>query len=251
MRQNARVKRMRWSFHTPLFPKTANTEGMTLVEVLAALAVFGLITSIVYSGLTQTIKNKQQVEDELDRYHEIVLGIERISRDLETAYVSAQLYSNPNQALWTVNTTFYGKEEGNGSRLDFTSFSHRRLYRNAHESDQNELSYFITANPEEKSHSVLARREARRIDDKPEEGGQAQILIDDVTAFKLRYLDPLTLEWVSAWDASPAGTQPNRLPSQVEIKVTVPNIRGKGPDLTFGTRTIIPIRYALNFAVYR
>jgi general secretion pathway protein J len=231
-------------------PRTRRA-GMTLIEVLAAIAVFGLIASVVYSGLAQTIKSKQLLEGELDRYHEIAMGLGRITNELSMAYVSAQAYSNPNQALWVVQTAFHGKEEGSGSRIDFTSFSHRRLYRDAHESDQNELSYFLARHPEERNRTVLARREQRRIDDKPEEGGQVQILIDNVTGFKLRFLDPLTGEWLTTWDASPAGTQPNRLPSQVEIQLTVPNIRSSGRDQTFGTRVTIPIRYGLNHAIYR
>jgi general secretion pathway protein J len=225
--------------------------GMTLVEVLAAMAVFGMVATVVYSGVAQTIRQKQIVESDLDRYHEIVMGLGRMAREISSAYVSAQAYSNPNRALWVVQTAFHGREEGRDSRLDFTSFSHRRLYRDTHESDQNELSYFVAQSPEDRSRSALARREQRRIDDKPEEGGQIQVLIDNVTEFKLTYLDSLTGEWLSTWDASPAGTQPNRMPSQVQISVTVPNIRGKGREQTFGTRAYVPIRFGLNHAIYQ
>lgn len=231
-------------------PYQAHNQGMTLIEVMVAMAIFAMVCTSLYAGLIQTMKNKQRTEEELDRYHEIHMGLERIAREISMAYVSAHI--NQNQALQAVKTTFIGSEEGNGSRLDFTSFSHQRLYRNAHESDQNEISYFVTSNPEDPQKDVLARREQRRIDDNPTEGGQAQILIDDVQSFQLRFLDPETSEWLSSWDATywttTMGTQPNRLPSQVEIQVTVPNIRGNGPDQTFGTRAMIPIRYALNHA---
>jgi general secretion pathway protein J len=221
---------------------------MTLVEVMAAMAVFALIGSGLYGGLVQVMNMKRRVEAELDRYHEIRLGMERVVRELSMAYVS--IHVNPDPALAKVRTAFVGTEAGGGSRIDFTSFSHRRLYRNAHESDQNELSYFVTSHPEG-GRDVLARREQRRVDDDPQQGGQTQILIDDVVEFGLRYLDPMTGEWLSTWDAAPEGTEPNRLPSQVEIKLTVPNIRGNGPDQTFGTRVSIPIQWALNHAVYK
>ncbi|MBN1653205.1 MAG: prepilin-type N-terminal cleavage/methylation domain-containing protein [Deltaproteobacteria bacterium] len=224
--------------------------GMTLVEVMAAMAVFAVIATSLYSGLVQTMKNKQRTESELDRYHEIHMGLERMARELSMAYVSAHLNTDP--SLQVVKTTFKGVEDGSSSRVDFTSFSHRRLYRNAHESDQNELSYFLTGHPEDRGREVLARREQRRVDDDPTEGGESQILIDDVKEFRLRFLDPETGEWLSTWDATywgtTVGTEPNRLPSQVEIKITVPNVRGKGPDQTFGTRAMIAIRYALNHA---
>jgi general secretion pathway protein J len=170
-------------------------------------------------------------------------------RELSMAYVSAQV--NPSPALIVMSTAFVATETGGGSRIDFTSFSHQRLYRDAHESDQNELSYFLADDPEDSSQKVLARREQQRIDDDPRKGGQAQVLIRNVSGFELSFLDPQTGEWLGTWDTTQAAMQPNRLPSQVFIKVTVPNVRGNGRDQTFGTRTSLPIQFALNHAIYR
>jgi general secretion pathway protein J len=105
--------------------------------------------------------------------------------------------------------------------------------------------------PKQPAKKVLARREQRRIDDDPKKGGQTQILIENVKSFKLSFLDPLTTEWVTTWDTMQAGMQPNRLPSQAKITITVPNIQGRGSDQTFGTRTFFPATYALNFALYK
>ena len=41
------------------------------------------------------------------------------------------------------------------SGVDFTSFSHRRLFRDAHESDQNEISYFLASDPRDRSNLVV------------------------------------------------------------------------------------------------
>jgi general secretion pathway protein J len=223
---------------------------MTLVEVMAAMTVFAFVGTGMYAGFIQTMKIKQRVEADIDRHHEIRAGLDRMVRELSMAYVSAQAEINPDESMRVVRTCFIATEATGGSRIDFTSFSHRRLYRNAHESDQNELSYYVTAHPEDGSRDVLARREQNRIDDDPQQGGQAQIMIDDVTEFSLRFLDPLTGEWVTTWNAAMESTHPNRLPAQVEIKVTVPNIRGQGPEHTFGTRVTLPMRMALNHAIY-
>ncbi len=223
--------------------------GLTLIEVMVAMAIIAMVSTLIYSGFSQTAQNKKRIESELDRYHEIRMGIERMARELSMAYVSAQL--NPSPALQVVKTCFVGKDSGKGSRIDFTSFSHQRLYRDAHESDQNELSYYMEDDPHHAGQTALVRREQRRIDDDPQQGGQAQILIENVTKFELSYLDPMTLQWLKSWDTMQASMEPNRLPSQVEIKVTVPNVRGSGHDQTFGTRTWLPMRFALNFAIYR
>jgi general secretion pathway protein J len=223
--------------------------GVTLIEVMVAMAIIAIVSTLLYTGFSQTARNKRRVEHEIHRQHEIRMGLERIARELSMAYVSAEL--NPNLALQVVKTAFVGTDSGKGSRVDFTSFSHQRLYRDAHESDQNELSYFLADHPEDKRQTVLARRSQRRIDDDPRDGGQSQVLIEDVAGFELSYLDPQTGNWLSTWDTTQAAMQPNRLPSQVLIKVTVPNIRGNGPDQTFATRASLPLQFALNHVSYR
>lgn len=222
---------------------------MTLIEVMAAMAILAMVASLLYSAFWQTSRNKDRIETQLARYHEISSGLERIAQELSMAYTSAQ--RNPNDALKTMITAFVAKDQGSNSRVDFTSFSHRRLYRNAHESDQNELAYFLTTDPKRPARKVLARREQRRVDDDPKKGGQSQILIENVKKFELSFLDPITTEWVSTWDTTQAAMQGNRLPAQAKITISVPNIQGRGPDQTFGTRTFFPTTYALNFAAYK
>jgi general secretion pathway protein J len=221
--------------------------GMTLVEVMAAMAILAMVATLLYSAFVQTSRNKEHIEARLDRYHEICSGLERVAQELSMAYTSA--HRNINDSLKTMITAFIAKEHGNSTRVDFSSFSHRRLYRNAHESDQNELAFYLAPDPKHPAQKVLARREQRRVDDDPEKGGQSQILIENVKKFELSFLDPLTTEWVKSW--STIGAQANRLPSQAKITITVPNMRGRGQDETFGTRTFFPNTYALNFALYK
>ncbi|MEY4576955.1 MAG: hypothetical protein RL701_1658 [Pseudomonadota bacterium] len=223
--------------------------GMTLIEVMAAMAILAIVSTLLYSAFVQTARNKTKIETELDRYHEIYSGLERIAQELSMAYTSA--HRNPNEVLRTMITGFIAKDSGSNSRVDFTSFSHRRLYRNSHESDQNELSFFVAPDPKKPSQHVLARRESRRVDDDFQKGGQTQILIEDIRSFDLSFLDPVTTEWAATWDTTQVAAQPNRLPTQAKIIVTVPSITGRGPDLKFGTRTHFPNTYAVNFAAYK
>lgn len=223
--------------------------GVTLIEVMVAMAILAIVATLLYTGFAQTASNKKRIESEQARNHEVRMGLERIVRELQMAFVSAQV--NPVPSLIVVKTAFIGKDQMGGSRIDFTSFSHQRLYRDAHESDQNELSYFLTDDPDFPGKDALVRREQNRIDDDPQTGGTAQVLIHDVERFELSYLDPQTGEWLSTWDTTQGAMQPNRLPSQVKITLTVPNIRGDGPPLTVATRAPIPLQFALNHATYR
>lgn len=222
--------------------------GVTLVEAMVAITILSIISALVWGGYDQTLKNKQRIEGSVDRNHMIFAALDRMQRELHMAFVS--IHMNPSPSLQTVQTAFIGKDRGQRDRIDFTSFSHQRLITDAHESDQNELSYFITRDPDDSSMKVLARREQNRIDDDPQEGGRVQILVEDVEGLDIEYLDPTTNQWVRNWDSTQATGQPNRLPSQVKIVLTVPHPRRRGAELTFGTRANIPITHALNHSIY-
>lgn len=221
--------------------------GMTLIEIMVAMTLFAGVGALIYGGFAQTARAKQRIETQMDRYHAISIALERMVRELSAAFVS--IHVNPLSSLAASRTAFVGKASGFGSRLDFTSFSHTRIYRDAHESDQNELSYFLTDHPS-RDGKVLARRMQARIDDKPQEGGRVEIMLEDVLEFELAYLDATTGEWIENWDTNSAAGQQNRLPAQVKVLLTVPGILRPKEREVFGTRAVLPLNWALNHAAY-
>ncbi len=222
--------------------------GMSLIEVMISVVILAIISTLIYSGFVQTSRNKARVEGQTDRALEVTGALERMVRELQSAYVSAQI--NPSPSLQVVRTAFIGTDRGRRDRIDFTSFSHQRLYRDAKESDQNELSYFIARDPDAAERRVLVRREQARIDDDPLKGGTLQVVLHDVETLELEYLDPITNEWVRTWDTVQGTGQPNRLPAQVKITLGVVSIDGRRRTQKIGTRVSLPIRYGLNHAIY-
>lgn len=220
---------------------------MTLIEIMVAVTIFAAMGALIYGGFAQTSRAKKTLEVQLDRYHAISAALERMTRELSAAYVAVQV--NPNQSLQVVKTAFVGKDSGFGDRLDFNSLSHIRMYRDAKESDQNELSYFLT-DSRKGGTKILARRMQPRPDDRPGEGGRVEVLLDDVVELEFEYLDQNSREWVRSWDSTSAAAQMNRLPAQVKILITVHGVLNGRKDEVFGTRVSIPITYALNHASY-
>jgi general secretion pathway protein J len=222
--------------------------GFTLLEIMLAVSVLALVGTMIYGGFSQTALNKARVEEDVDHSRIVHMALARMTRELTMAFVSTHV--NPSLDLRVVDTAFVGSDNGKDDRIDFTSFSHRRLYRNARESDQNEISYFVTEHPDDPGVQVLARREQNRIDDNPRRGGKSQILVENVEEFNLEYFDPLLTDWVQTWDTEDVLAQPNRLPTQVRIRLTVADPRRRGQTHAFGTRVMIPLTYALNHANY-
>jgi general secretion pathway protein J len=220
---------------------------MTLIEVMVAMTMFAAVGALVYGGFAQTAKHKKLLETQLNRYHEVSMTLERMARELSMAYVS--MHYNPSSSLQSMRTAFVGKDSGFGDRLDFTSLSHTRLYRDAKESDQNELSYFITDSADGDT-KVLARRMQPRVDDKPQEGGRVEVMLENVLEFDVEYLDPQLNEWVKSWDTTSGTGQANRLPAQVKLLLTVPSVLKENQKEVFGTRATLPMRWAFNHSAY-
>jgi general secretion pathway protein J len=189
--------------------------GFTLVEVLVAVVVLALIAALIYGAFAGLKRSKEGLERVGDRYREGRIALAQISRDLQSAYLS--LHAPIDQSIVVQKTAFIGTRGTPADRVDFNSFSYRRLDRDSHESDQAEISYFGSINPEQRSVTDLARRVSPRLDLYPERGGRVDVVATDIDLFDLAYLDPLTGQWSETWDSAQGAAQLNRLPLQVRI----------------------------------
>jgi general secretion pathway protein J len=188
---------------------------MTLVELLVAMSVLAFISIMIFSAIDGMRRSREGVERISDRYREGRMAMSRMARELGSAYLSE--HAPINMSLRVAKTIFKGGPGSPAARVDFNSFGHRRLQTNAHESDQMEVAYFGSPDPEKQGVVDLARRVSSRVDEKPEEGGRVDVLATDIDLFHLEYLDPLTGRWLEEWDSSSAMGQKGRLPLQVKM----------------------------------
>ena len=230
--------------------RPSSQRGMTLLEVLVSIGILALVGTLVYGALDGMNRSRVGIERIDDRYHQGRQALARMSRELQAAFLSLHM---PQQITNSVRTTaFIGTDSGSSDRVDFTSFSHRRLQRNVHESDQNELSYFMGRDPDRSDKYDLLRREQKEIDLDPARGGVVNVLCEDVTALDLQYLEPSTDTWLDAWDSTqPANTgQFNRLPLQVKIRLSIRGGEGDRP-IKLMTKVSLGMQIPLSFAIPR
>jgi hypothetical protein len=143
------------------------------------------------------------------------IAMDRLRRDLTLAYLTKNV-----GAVNTYRTIFVGQDNGADDRAWFASLSHLRLYKDARECDQTEITYWTEPDPNAEDARVLLRREGPRIDHEPEKDGVIQPLAYNVRAFDIRYLDSTTNEWKESWDTTGADT-PNRLPRAALVTLTL------------------------------
>jgi len=222
----------------------AKSRGLTLLEVLVSISILALMSTLIYGALDGMSKAKKGLSRIDERYQQGRSALMRISRELQSAFISLH---QPLVASQSVSATaFVGKHSSPTDRIDFNSFSHRRFTADVHESDQNELSYFGSRDPDVNKLD-LVRRESKTLDLDPGRGGIVNVVAEDIESFTLEYLDPLTSEWTDSWDSTQAAEQFMRLPMQVKITLVLNGGIGDKP-LTLVTKTSLGMQLPISFA---
>jgi general secretion pathway protein J len=226
--------------------------GFTLVELIVAITVLAFVTLLLYGAFSTLKSSRDGLARVQDRYREGRIAMARITRDLQSAYISQHIPTSP--ALIVQKTAFVGKVGMPGHRVDFNAFSNVRRDRNSHASDQVELSYYMADSPEQPGTNELLRRTSEYPDLEPGKGGRVEVVASDVDLFELEYLDATTGLWTENWDTTQAIGQTNRLPLQVRVRLVMKQGKRSGSDqargtLKFQTTVTIPIQQPLAFAI--
>jgi general secretion pathway protein J len=193
-------------------------------------------------------RGKKGEELRADRAHQGREAVLRVVRELQTAYLS--LHSPQNTSLATRQTVFVAERGAAFDRVDFAAFAHHRYERDAKESDQCELGFFVARDPEvtDREKFDLVRREQTPIDLQPRRGGVVNVLAEDIESFHLRYLDASTGLWVDQWDSTQVSGQPARMPFEVQVSLVLKGVPG-GDPYSFTTKAQIPIQQPLSFGI--
>jgi general secretion pathway protein J len=219
---------------------------MTLIEVMVAVGVLAMVAVLVHGVIDSLSRGKKAEGMRSDRVHAGREALQRIARDLSSAYLS--LHVPANQALITSKTAFIGHNSSPFDRLDFTAFAHVRTDRDSHESDQAEVGYFAKRDPDSTERMNLVRREQTPIDVNPEKGGIVDVIAEDIESFDVRYFDPKTGLWVESWDSTQVTGQPARLPLEVEVTLVLKGV-GEGPSYSYTTKLFLPMQQPLSFGI--
>jgi len=222
--------------------------GMTLLEVLVSLGVLAMISLLIYGAFDSLSRGRKGEAMRVDRARQGRDAMERMTHEIQGAFLS--LHNPQNISLVTRQTAFIASNNSTFDRLDFCSFAHRRVEKEVKESDQAEIGYFVVKDPDKDDKMDLVRREQAPPDFEPKRGGVVNVLAEDVELFDIRFLDPLTFQWVEQWDTQQLTGQLNRLPLEVKITLVLKPVRNT-PPFRFVTKFILPMQQPLSFGIPR
>lgn len=221
---------------------------MTLLELLVSLAILAMMSLLIYGSFDSMNRGIKGEELRSERGREGRDGLLRISRELSAAFLS--LHNPQNIALITRQTAFIGQHTAPFDRVDFAAFAHRRIVKDARESDQCEVGYSVVTDPAAGDKMDLIRREQIPIDQDPVRGGVVNVLVENVELFSLKYLDPANGLWIDTWDTTLVNAQYQRLPLEIKIAITLKGRPGLDAS-TFTTKIMMPMLSPLSFGIPR
>jgi len=223
--------------------RLAGAAGFTLLEVLIAVAVLGLIGGLTWKAFDGATDLKARIERAEERDQMVRGALNRMAREISMAFLSDHY---DRKRFRERPTRFRLRDGRREADLLFTSFAHERLHIDAKESDQAVFEYSIGPDPQDGSHRDLFRRVKPLIDEDPERGGEKAVLAENVLAFSVEGWEPKDREWRDEWDSGGATrTGGVLLPPRVKISLTVKDEQGK--EKTYSTQAKVFLGQPLDF----
>lgn len=141
---------------------------------------------------------------------------------------------------------------GDAESVHFTTVSHSRTVKDAKESDQAKVGYFVkpcNSHRDKKPRATrcLFRSESTILDTEITTPGPSSLLVEDVEEFALRYLGPDKDDYVEAWNSQGNGDESmkDNFPYAVEVTLTVHNKADK-KEKPFSQTILVPIVFPNN-----
>ena len=188
--------------------KAANQRGFTLMELLLALAIFGLMSAMAYSGLSATLNAQASIEAASARTQSLQSAIFRIQTDLEQTVGRSirDEFGDSQPALL-------------GSAENGITFTHDG-WRNPLQEPRSSLQRVGYRLDDE---GKLLRLHWRVLDRAQDSAPIEITLVENITSMEWRYLNA-TQEWIDRWpppnlNALGEETDNVNLPRAVELRL--------------------------------
>jgi len=220
--------------------------GTTLIEVMVALAIISMMMVTVWTAFRNTVHAIEQSETQQLRERTIRNAMHRMCIELSMAYLS---FNRPR--FETRHFTYFeGREAFGSDSVTFSALAHLRVRKDANESDQSMIQYFVADDPTELGQRNLYRRETRRLTgDLPEvleRFAPAWVMLENVVSIDFKYWDQRTLEWREEWATIRNDAQPDRLPERVRIELVV--MDDDGGEVRYQAQTVLFMQEKIDLA---
>ncbi|RPH50424.1 MAG: type II secretion system protein [Desulfobacteraceae bacterium] len=207
--------------------------GFTLLEILIAVFILGVVLSTVYAAYSSTLTTIKEMGDASRSYKMARITLDRIMRDLSSLQPYAGAF------------VLHAGDDTIGSRrfssLSFWSAAHLAFGETEISGYPASIAYFVLEDPDGKSFS-LWRSDVPDV--KPWPGkmaGGGMIICQNIQTLNLKYYDESGRE-NDRWDTSSlSAQQKGKAPAVVQVELSLVNAREPEKPFKFMTRIFLPV----------
>jgi len=208
--------------------------GFTLVEIMIAILILGLVLSTVYAAYSYTMKVVHDLEYQDNLYKMARTTMDRMIKDLSSLQLSSGSFDLRAEKKTLSNREFYS--------LSFWSASHLAFGENEGEASPAAISYYVVEDEGGNSFSLWRSDLAGA---KPSTGKNISggfVVCQNVDSWSLRFYDSTGRE-LESWDSSSLSSdQKGRAPVAVKIELALVNINDKEKPYKFMTKVFLPVK---------
>lgn len=216
--------------------------GFTLLEILIAIFIFALIVSAVFTAYRGTLNIIDETESQEDIYQMARIAMERITEDLQSAYLSETTPSSEADQTSSEPALFQAEkkylEDLRCGELRFLSLAHLSFSDEKSLAEPAEITYYGAAGVNENVFD-LYRSDTSLTRERPESGTGGLLLCKGLSSIDFIYYDAEG-ESHENWD-SDEGPSKGKLPSRVSILMEFPNRIDPERPFRFMTGIAIPM----------
>ena len=172
---------------------TPQSKGFTLIEVMVAIALLVSMSALMYSSFVLMAKGQENTAQLQERYHAARVAMNRMTREISMAFLSKHVHPEEPRS----KTVFIGDR----NKIVFNTFAHQRRVKEARESDQVAVEYFLKSMPNGKGKGLF-RRSKTLPGDNPEKGGSTELMLEGVAKLEFEYWDRMDEDWDNTWEVT-------------------------------------------------
>ena len=214
--------------------KNIRTKGFTLVEIMIAILILGLVLSTVYAAYSSTMKIVHDLEYQNNLYKTARTTMDRMIKDLSCLQLASGAFDFRVEKETLNNREFYS--------LSFWSASHLAFGENEGEGSPAAISYYVQEDEGGDSFS-LWRSDSPGA--KPSPGKNISggfVICQNIDSWSLRFYDSTGNE-LDSWDSSSLSSQQEgKSPAAVKIELALVNLNDKDKPYKFMTKVFLPVQ---------
>lgn len=207
-------------------------KGFTLIEILLAIFILGIVLSTVYASYTGTFRIIRETEYDAEIYGMARSALDRMARDLQSM--------TPWRGAFAFRTQPYTLRDREFVRLTFRAAAHVAFSEQEVAGGITVIEYGVDEEAEKETLSLSRSDSLYRDPGKAEPSPGGYLLCDRIEALTYLFTDEAGKEYDSWNSGGENPAQKNRAPAGVLIRLSLANPANKERPYVFMTRVRIP-----------